>query len=129
MMGSNRLLLLQMSLFRLILVLIAGIVIGLIIYTFTLDKMKEIAVLKLLGTPGRAHLRHDRPASGAAGVLGTVVGRRARAGRGAVLPQRAEATYGDIGQTLAAMVVVSLLASLLAVRRAMKVDARSVLGS
>ncbi|CAN5278991.1 hypothetical protein BH11PLA2_BH11PLA2_31100 [soil metagenome] len=47
--GSNRLTIFQMSVLRILLVLIAGIVIGQLIYTFTLDKVKVIATLKLLG--------------------------------------------------------------------------------
>lgn len=128
-MGSNRLLLLQMSLFRLILVLIAGIVIGLIIYTFTLDKMKDIAVLKLLGTPTRRIAAMILQQAVLMGSLGTAVGAALEQAAEPYFPRRVEATFGDIGQTLVAMLVVSLAASLLAVRRAIAVDARDVLGS
>ena len=128
-MGSNRLILLQLSLFRVILVLIAGIVIGLIIYTFTLDKVKEIAVLKLLGTPGRRIYGMILQQAVLMGVLGTLLGGALELLIEPYFPRRVEATYGDIGQMLVAMVGISVLASMLAVRRAMTVDARSVLGS
>ena len=42
-------------------------------------------------------------------------------------PRRVIATYGDIGQMVAAMIVIAILASVFAVRRAMRVDPRSVL--
>ena len=128
-MGSNRLILLQLSLFRVILVLIAGIIIGLIIYTFTLDKVKEIAVLKLLGTPGRRIYGMILQQAILMGVLGTVLGGALEFAIEPFFPRRVEATYGDIGQMLVAMTVVAVVASMLAVRRAMKVDARSVLGT
>jgi putative ABC transport system permease protein len=128
-MGSNRLILLQLSLFRVILVLIAGIIIGLIVYTFTLDKVKEIAVLKLLGTPGRRIYGMILQQAILMGVLGTALGGALEFAIEPFFPRRVEATYGDIGQMLVAMTVVAVLASMLAVRRAMKVDARSVLGT
>lgn len=128
-MGSNRLILLQLSLFRVVLVLIAGIIIGLIIYTFTLDKVKDIAVLKLLGTPGRRIYGMILQQAVLMGVLGTIFGGALELTIEPFFPRRVEATYGDIGQMLVAMTVVAVLASLLAVRRAMKVDASSVLGT
>ncbi len=128
-MGSNRLILFQLSLFRVILVLIAGIIIGLVIYTFTLDKVKEIAMLKLLGAPGRRIYGMILQQAVLMGLLGTVLGGALEFAVEPYFPRRVEATYGDIAQMLVAMTVVAVLASLLAVRRAMKVDARSVLGT
>ncbi len=128
-MGSNRLLVLQLSLFRVILVVIAGIVIGLIIYTFTLDKVKDIAVLKLLGTPGLRIYGMILQQAVLMGVLGTLLGGVLEFLIEPYFPRRVEATYGDVAQMLAAMTVIAAASSLLAVRRAMTVDARSVLGS
>ena len=73
-MGSNRLILFQLSLFRVILVLIAGLIIGLIVYTFTLDKTREIAVLKLLGVPGRRIYGMILSQAMLMGGLGTLLG-------------------------------------------------------
>ena len=73
-MGSNRLILLQLSLFRLILLVIAGVIIGLITYTFTLDKIKEIAVLKLLGTQTRRIYAMILEQAVLMGFLGTLLG-------------------------------------------------------
>jgi putative ABC transport system permease protein len=128
-MGSNRLLLFQMSLFRILLVLIAGIVIGLVIYTFTLDKIKEIAVLKLLGAQGWRIYGMILQQALFMGVLGTIIGGVLEQVSEPYFPRRVETTYGDIAQMLVAMTIIALLASLMAVRRAMKVDARSVLGT
>jgi putative ABC transport system permease protein len=41
----------QIGLFTLILVLVSSIIIGLIIYTMTLEKIKEISIMKLIGIP------------------------------------------------------------------------------
>lgn len=128
-MGSNRLILFQLSLFRIILVLIAGIIIGLIIYTFTLDKIREIAVLKLLGTPGRRIYGMILQQAILMGALGTALGGALELAIEGYFPRRVEATYGDIAQMLVAMTVVAVFVSMLAVRRAIRVDARSVLGN
>ncbi len=128
-MGSNRLILLQLSLFRLILLLIAGVVIGLIIYTFTLDKIKEIAVMKLLGTQGRRIYAMILEEAVAMGALGTILGAGLEFASEPYFPRRVEATGGDVVQLLVVIGVIGILASLMAIRRAMSVDPRSVLGT
>lgn len=128
-MGSNRLILLQLSVFRLILLVISGVIIGLIVYTLTLDKIKEIAVLKLLGTQGWRIYRMILEQAVLMGVLGTLIGAFLEFASEPYFPRRVEATWGDVVQMLAAIIIVATLASLLAIRRAMKVDARMVLGT
>jgi putative ABC transport system permease protein len=127
-MGSNRLTIFQMSVLRILLVLIAGIVIGQLIYTFTLDKVKVIATLKLLGAKDTRIKGMVMQQAIFMGVLGMLVGAALERAIQPYFPRRVDATYGDIAITLVAVVVLSVLASLIAIRRAMKVDARSVLG-
>ena len=43
----------QIGAFTIILIIVATIIIGLIIYTMTLEKMKEISIMKLIGIPNR----------------------------------------------------------------------------
>ncbi|MHB1239749.1 MAG: ABC transporter permease [Gammaproteobacteria bacterium] len=128
-MGSNRLILFQLALFRDILVLIAGLVIGLIIYNFTLDKLHEIAMLKLLGAPGAVVYRMILQEALFMGIVGTLVGSALELLIEPYFPRRVVATPGDIAQMLVAMTLVAILASVLAVRKAMRVDPRSVLGA
>ncbi len=128
-MGSNRLILAQLSLFRDILVLIAGVVIGLIIYTFTLDKLHEIAMLKLLGAQGRVVYWMILQEALFMGIVGTFFGSALEFLIEPYFPRRVIATTGDVAQMLVAMAVVAVLASALAVRRAMNVDPRSVLSA
>lgn len=127
-MGSNRLILFQLSLFRDILVVITGIVIGLIIYTFTLDKLHEIAMLKLLGARGRVIYQMILQEALFMGLVGTLIGSGLEKLIEPYFPRRVEATYGDIAQMLLVIAVVTMFASVIAVRRAMRVDPRSVLG-
>lgn len=127
-MGSNRLILFQLALFRDILVLIAGVVIGLIIYTFTLDKLHDIAMLKLLGARSRVIYLMIFQEALFMGVVGTLLGSGLELLIEPYFPRRVVATAGDIAQMLAVMIMVTLLASVLAVRRAMQIDPRGVIG-
>lgn len=128
-MGANRLIVMQLSLFRLLLLLIAGVIIGLITYTFTLDKIKDIAVLKLLGTQTSRIYSMIIQQAVLMGLLGTVLGALLEFASEPYFPRRVSATLGDLGQMLIIITVVSVLASLVAVRRAMQVDPRLVLGT
>ncbi|MFP5211655.1 MAG: ABC transporter permease [Acidobacteriota bacterium] len=128
-MGSNRLILLQLSLFRLILLVIAGVIIGLITYTFTLDKLKEIAVLKLLGTQTRRIYAMILEEAVLMGLLGTLLGATLEFASEPYFPRRVVATRGDVVQMLVVITVIAVLASIMAIRRATKVDPRSVLGT
>lgn len=128
-MGSNRLILMQLSLFRLILLLIAGVVIGLITYTFTLDKIKEIAVLKLLGTQGRRIYSMIVEQAVLMGLMGTLLGAVLEKASEPYFPRRVVATRGDVVQMLIVIAIIAVLASIMAIRRATKVDPRSVLGT
>lgn len=128
-MGSNRLILFQLALFRDILVVIAGIVIGLIIYTFTLDKLHEIAMLKLLGAPNRLVYGMILQEALLMGIAGTLFGSVLERIVEPYFPRRVIATNGDVLQMLVVMTVVTFLASILAVRRAVHADPRSVIGT
>src|ERR1019366_8703392 len=123
-MGSNRLILMQLSLFRLLLLIIAGVIIGLITYTFTLDKIKDIAVLKLLGTQTRRIYGMIIQEAVLMGLLGTISGAVLEFASEPYFPRRVEATRGDVRQMIVVITVISLLASLVAVRCVMKVDPR-----
>ncbi len=127
-MGSNRLTIFQMSVLRVFLGLIAAITVGQLIYTFTLDKIKEIATLKLLGAPVSRINGMILQQAILMAVLGTMIGAVLEQATESYFPRRVDASSGDIALTLLAMTLLSVLASLLAMRRAMKVDARSVLG-
>jgi putative ABC transport system permease protein len=127
-MGSNRLTLFQMSLLRVFLGLIAGITVGQLIYTFTLDKVKEIATLKLMGAQVSRINGMILQQAILMSVLGTIIGAVLEQLSQPYFPRRVDASYGDITLTLVIITVLSVLASLIAMRRAMNVDARSVLG-
>jgi putative ABC transport system permease protein len=47
----------QLMLFRTLLILISVVILALVVYTFTMEKIRSIAVMKLIGTPNRVIIR------------------------------------------------------------------------
>ncbi|MCX5903131.1 MAG: ABC transporter permease [Proteobacteria bacterium] len=47
----------QLLLFRIILIIVSVVIISLVIYTFTMEKIRSIAVMKLIGAPNRVIIR------------------------------------------------------------------------
>ena len=47
----------QLLLFRIILIIVSVVIISLVIYTFTMEKIRSIAVMKLIGAPNRVIVR------------------------------------------------------------------------
>lgn len=118
----------QIGLFTVILISVSAVIIALIIYTMTMDKVREIATLKLIGAPDRVIVGLIVKEALLMAVIGF--------GLGAVLinlvkdrfPRRVILQPAD-GLALAAIVVlVCLLASSLGVRLALKVDPAEALG-
>ncbi|MGD2112559.1 MAG: ABC transporter permease [Gammaproteobacteria bacterium] len=118
----------QIGLFTGILLVVSAVIIALIVYTMTMDKLREIATLKLIGAPDRTIIGLIVQQALAMGVIGF--------GAGAVLisqvkeyfPRRVILQPQD-GLVLALIViVVCVLASGLGVRLALKVDPATALG-
>ncbi len=112
----------QIGLFTAILLAVSAVIIALIIYTMTMDKLREIATLKLIGAPDRTIIGLIVQQALAMGVIGFVFG--------AILitlvkdnfPRRVILEPAD-GLALASVVlIVCVLASALGVRLALKVD-------
>jgi putative ABC transport system permease protein len=119
----------QLGMFMAILIVVSAVIIVLIIYTLTMDKLRSIATLKLVGAPDRtivALIVQQALALGTSGfVLGvvlTVMGKD-------YFPRRVLMELRDIAILFGIVIVVCLLASSLAVRAAVKVDpARALAG-
>jgi putative ABC transport system permease protein len=47
----------QLLLFRMLLLLISVVIVALVVYTFTMEKIRSIAVMKLIGAPDREIIR------------------------------------------------------------------------
>lgn len=118
----------QIGLFMAILLAVSAVVIALIIYTMTMEKLKQIATLKLIGAPDRTIIGLIVQQALALGGIGWVFG------LGVVLLVKDYFPRRVVLEPLNAMVLagiivaVCLLASGLGVRAALRVDPATALG-
>jgi putative ABC transport system permease protein len=118
----------QIGLFTSILVLVSAVIIALIIYTMTMDKLREIATLKLIGASDRRIIGLIVQQALAMGAIGFGFGALLISTVKDYFPRRVVLQPED-GLVLAAIVlVVCVLASGLGVRLALKVDPATAVG-
>lgn len=119
----------QIGLFTSILLVVSAVIIALIVYTMTMDKLREIATLKLIGAPDRTIVGLIVQQALAMGTIGFGFGAALITSVKDYFPRRVVLQPED-GLALAAVVViVCMIASGLGVRLALKVDPATALGS
>jgi putative ABC transport system permease protein len=118
----------QIGLFTAILLVVSAVIIALIIYTMTMDKIREIATLKLIGAPDRTIIGMVIQQSVAMGAIGFGFGALLIINIKDYFPRRVVLQPED-GLALAGVIlVVCLLSSALGVRLALKIDPASAMG-
>jgi putative ABC transport system permease protein len=118
----------QIGLFTTILMTVSAVIIALIIYTMTMDKIREIATLKLIGAPDRTIVGMIVQQAITLGMTGFVLGGVLISTVKDYFPRRVVLQPED-GLALAGIVlVVCLLASGLGVRLALTVEPSKALG-
>jgi len=118
----------QIGMFLVILTVVSAAVVAFIIYTMTLGKIREIAVLKLIGTHNRTIAAMIVKQAIALGAIGFAVGKIAATIWGPFFPRYVLLEPGDAVRGFAVVMVVSVLGSLLAVRAALAVDPATAIG-
>lgn len=118
----------QIAMFLVILALVSAAVVAFIIYTLTMSKIREIAVLKLIGTRNRTIALMIMQQAVGLGLIGFVVGKIAATIWAPFFPKHVLLIPADALRGLAAVVVICLLASLVAVRAALKIDPAEAIG-
>lgn len=117
----------QIGLFRFLLTVIATVIMALILYTLTLDKLHSIALLKLIGAPNRVILGMILQQALALGVLGYgiayMLGQRIFPN----FPRRVILVESDLIQLALVVLGISILSSLLGIWRAMRVQPNEAL--
>ncbi len=117
----------QIGLFTALLLTVSTVIIGLIIYTMTIDKKKAIATLKLIGAPDRRIVGLIVQQALAMGVISFLTGAALiNAGQG-FFPRRVVLEPADAMTLFGVVLIVCLLASALGVRTALKIDPASAL--
>jgi len=118
----------QLGLFRVILLVISAVIISLIIYTSTIDKIKVIATLKLIGSQNRVIVGMILQQSLLMGVIAYGIG------YGLILltyekfPRRIVLEPFDLQALFAIVIVICTVASLVGIRKALKIEPAEALG-
>lgn len=118
----------QIGLFLMILAVVSAAIVAFIIYTMTLGKIKEIAVLKLIGTRDRTIAAMIMQEALGLGVIGFFVGKFAATLWAPAFPKYVLLENGDAVRALVLTLVVCALASVLAIRAALKIDPAEAIG-
>jgi putative ABC transport system permease protein len=117
----------QLGMFRVLLTIIAAIVMALILYTLTLDKLHTIALLKLIGAPNRVVLGLILQQALLLGATGYGIAYLAGQKLFPHFPRRVVLTNPDLVQLAVIVLGISVLASLLGIWRAMRVEPNEAL--
>jgi putative ABC transport system permease protein len=118
----------QLGLFTVVLLLVSGVIVALIVYMLTMDKLREIATLKLIGAPDRtivALVMQQALLMGAASfALATALVLAAKD----AFPRRVALGPEDVAGVGLVVFAICLLASLLGVRAALRIEPAQALG-
>ena len=118
----------QIGLFLVILAVVSAAIVAFIIYSLTMDKIREIAVLKLLGTKNRTISTMILQQAIALGVIGFIVGKITSTFAAPIFPKYVLLTIPDTIFGFIAVIIICILASLIAIRVALKVDPAEAIG-
>ena len=119
----------QIGMFTSILLLVSAVIIALIIYTMTMEKLRQIAMLKLIGAPDRTIVGMIVQQALALGLTGFAFGALLIANIKDYFPRRVVLEPDNVLALGGVVVFVCLLASALGVRAALKADPATALGS
>ncbi|HQT37874.1 MAG TPA: ABC transporter permease [Acidocella sp.] len=112
----------QLGMFMGILVAVSAVIITLIIYTLTMDKLRSIATLKFIGAPDRVIIAMIVQQALALGLSGFAIGFALIEEAKGAFPRRVQIEPRDLLIILAIIIVVCLAGSVLGVRAAVKVN-------
>lgn len=118
----------QIGMFLVILAIVSAAIVAFIIYTMTLGKIREIAVLKLIGTRNRTIAGMILQQALGLGLIGFIVGKVAATFWAPIFPKYVLLEVNDALLGLVAVMVICALASTLAIRAALAVDPAAAIG-
>jgi putative ABC transport system permease protein len=118
----------QIGMFTVTLLTVSTVIIALIVHTMTLDKVREIATLKLIGAPDRTILGLIVQQALAMGAISFLIGAALITAAAEHFPRRVIIEGADVAALAGVVTVVCVIASLLGVRHAVKIDPAQALG-
>lgn len=117
----------QLWLFRTILIMVSGVIVALIIYTLTMDKLREIATLKIIGAADRTIANMILQQALLLGAIGFAIGYAVITRTYTAFPRTVLLQVLDMVVLFIVVVVICVVASILAIWRALKVDPATAL--
>ena len=118
----------QIAMFLVILAVVSAAIVAFIIYTMTLGKIREIAVLKLIGTRNRTIAGMILQQALGLGLIGFLVGTVSATVWAPFFPKYVLLEPGDAVRGCVVVMVICALASTLAIRAALRVDPATAIG-
>ena len=112
----------QIGMFLIILAIVSAAIVAFIIYTLTMGKIREIAVLKLIGTRNRSIAGMILQQALGLGLIGFVVGKVAATLWAPFFPKYVLLVSQDTLLALVSVLLICTLASVLAIHAALKID-------
>ncbi len=118
----------QIGMFTVILIGVSTIIIALIIYTMTLEKIKEISIMKLVGLPNWTIVKMITQETVTLGVLAFLFGNLFAHSIWDKFPKRVVLEIPDAWFLFAIVLAASVLASFFGVYKAIKADPTAAIG-
>ncbi|MFZ5620790.1 MAG: ABC transporter permease [Pseudomonadota bacterium] len=118
----------QIGMFLVILAIVSAAIVAFIIYTLTLGKIREIAVLKLIGTKNRTIAGLILQQAIALGLIGFVVGKITATFWAPIFPKYVLLEPLDSAAGFVAVILICVASSVIAIRAALKVDPAEAIG-
>lgn len=118
----------QIGMFLAILAIVSAAIVAFIIYTLTMGKIREIAVLKLIGTKNRTIASMIVQQALGLGIIGFVVGKVSATFWAPFFPKYVLLEQGDAVRGFIAIALICILASIVAIWAALKVDPAEAIG-
>ena len=118
----------QIGMFTVILIIVSTIIIGLIIYTMTLEKIKEIAIMKLLGVPNGSIIKMIAQETLVMGILAFFFGFLFSHLIYDKFPKRVVLENHDAIALFIIVVAASLIASLIGIKRVISANPAEAIG-
>lgn len=118
----------QIGMFLAILAVVSAAIVAFIIYSLTMDKIREIAVLKLIGTRNRTIAAMIVQQALVLGVLGFMVGKITATFTAPFFPKYVLLVPRDSVAGFFMVLMICMLSSLASIRMALKVDPAEAIG-
>lgn len=118
----------QIGLFTAILILVSTIIIALIIYTMTLEKMKEISIMKLIGIPNSIIIKMIVQETLLLGFLAFISGNIFSHLIYEKFPKRVVLEISDAWMLFIVVIIASILSSFIGVKKVISADPAAAIG-